>query len=52
VLGYPLEEAAKVALTTVHEVLTAPTSVRLVRFVLFSTEDLQIHARVLARLGD
>jgi O-acetyl-ADP-ribose deacetylase len=51
VFGYPIEEAAEVALTTVHEALTAPTSVRLVRFVLFSAEDLRIHARVLARLG-
>lgn len=48
--GYPLEEAAEVALTTVHAALRTGSGVELVRFVLFSTEDLEDHARVLARL--
>ena len=50
--GYPLEEAAEVALTTVHEVLSAGSRVHLVRFVLFAEEDLDAHARVLATLPD
>ena len=50
--GYPLEEAAEVALTTVHEVLSAGSRVRLVRFVLFAEADLDAHAQVLATLPD
>ena len=53
--GYPLTEAAEVALSTVHEVLAREAqgvgwSVRLVRFVLFSQADLEAHARVLDTL--
>lgn len=36
VYGYPLDEAAPIALSTVKEFARTPTSVRLVRFVLFS----------------
>ncbi len=52
VFGYPLEAAAEVALTTVHEVLAAGSTVQLVRFVLFAEADLDTHARVLATLPD
>lgn len=45
--GYPLRDAAEVALTTVRDALAGATSLRLVRFVLFSPEDLRVHAEVL-----
>lgn len=38
--GYPVEQAAQVAVRAVREALRAPTSVTLVRFVLFSAADL------------
>lgn len=50
IFGYPLEEAAEVALHTVHGVLADGVGVRLVRFVLFSDTDLEVHSRVLAGL--
>lgn len=49
--GYPVDAAAEVALSTVHEVLAQGSVVRLVRFVLFSETDLEIHAQVLANLA-
>ena len=48
--GYPLRPAAEVALGTVQDVLRQPSSVRLVRFVLFSADDLRVHSEVLADL--
>ncbi|MFU8839282.1 MAG: macro domain-containing protein [Nitriliruptoraceae bacterium] len=48
--GYPVQEAAEVALSTVREMLAEPTPLRLVRFVLFSSDDLRVHAEVLAAL--
>lgn len=44
--GYPMEQAARVALSTV--IGRAPTldSVRLIRFVFFSPQDLDLHADV------
>jgi len=48
--GFPLRPAAEVALRTVRDVLRQPSSVRLVRFVLFSADDLHVHAEVLADL--
>ncbi|MFP4149835.1 MAG: macro domain-containing protein [Nitriliruptoraceae bacterium] len=51
VFGYPMDEAAEVALTTVREALGEPSTLRVVRFVLFSAEDLSQHAAVLERLA-
>ncbi|TCJ20271.1 macro domain-containing protein [Rubrobacter taiwanensis] len=51
VFGYPVEEAAEVALGTVLEEAPRLGSVRLVRFVLFGEEDFEIHRRVLSRLA-
>lgn len=50
VFGYPLAEAAQVALRTIRD--TAPTleTVQLVRFVLFSDADLAVFDRVLMAL--
>ena len=48
VFGYPVEEAARVSLGTVMEESEHLKSVRLVRFVLFGEEDLEVHERVLS----
>ncbi len=50
IFGYPVEEAAKVALRTVAEEAQKLESVRLVRFVLFGEEDLRVHQEVLSKL--
>jgi O-acetyl-ADP-ribose deacetylase (regulator of RNase III) len=47
--GYPIEEAAEVALATVAEVAADLANVRLVRFVLFGERDLEVFADVLDR---
>ena len=51
VFGYPVEEAARVALGTVVEETERLRSVRLVRFVLFGEEDLEVHQRFLSELS-
>jgi len=52
--GYPLRPAAEVALGTVVAILTTPSaaasSLRLVRFVLYSASDADVHAEVLDSL--
>jgi len=50
VFGYPVEEAAEVALRTVLDAMPALASVRLVRFVLFDERALAVHAETLERL--
>ncbi|GAB4235943.1 MAG: macro domain-containing protein [Acidobacteriota bacterium] len=50
VFGYPMEEAAEVALGTVKEVAPSLQHVRLVRFVLWGREAWEIHRRALERL--
>jgi O-acetyl-ADP-ribose deacetylase (regulator of RNase III) len=47
IFGYPVEEAASVALRTVAEVAPDLRTVRLVRFVLWDAADLRTHATVL-----
>jgi O-acetyl-ADP-ribose deacetylase len=52
VFGYPLREAASVALRTVCEVgRSSAGSVELARFVLFSAHDLEVHRDVLVTLA-
>ncbi len=51
VFGYPVEEAARVALGTVVKENERLQSVRLVRFVLFSEEDFEVHEMVLSELS-
>ena len=51
VFGYPVEEAARVALGTVAEQAENLRSVRLVRFVLFGERDLEIHEEALSELA-
>lgn len=51
--GYPLEDAARVALRTVLEEMPGLDSVRRIRFVLYDDGALRVHARILAELtGD
>ncbi len=50
IFGYPVEEAAGVALGTVQKVAGRLERVRLVRFVLFGERDLEVHERVLSGL--
>ena len=50
VFGYPLEEAAEVALRAVIERAESLRNVRLVRFVLFGEEDLEVYKNTLSRL--
>jgi O-acetyl-ADP-ribose deacetylase (regulator of RNase III) len=50
IFGYPVEEAAEVALQTVRKESERLEQVRLVRFVLFGARDLEIHEKVLSRL--
>ncbi len=47
VFGYPLREAAEVAVATILEVAPELEHVRLVRFVLFDEEAADVHAEVL-----
>ena len=48
IFGYPVEEAADVALRTVREAAGGLRAVRLVRFVLFGEGDLRVHERALS----
>ena len=50
VYGYPIEEASRIALSTVIEYLSGKTIIRLVVFVLFSTQDLDVYGSMLAQL--
>ncbi len=47
VFGYPIEEAARVALGTVVQEAQRLEHVRLIRFVLFGEKDLEVHERAL-----
>ena len=50
VFGYPLEEAAEVALGTVVEEAETLERVRLIRFVLFGEKDFEVHETVLSEI--
>lgn len=50
--GYPVAEAAAVAVRAVRDVLAAGSPVALVRFVLFSPSDLATYRAALDRLND
>jgi O-acetyl-ADP-ribose deacetylase (regulator of RNase III) len=50
IFGYPVEEAAHVALTTVLAEAPRLTAVKLIRFVLFSKADLDVCKRLLSEL--
>ncbi len=48
--GYPLEEAARIALHTIAEEAPALRTVKIIRFVLFSARDYDVHEEILAQL--
>jgi O-acetyl-ADP-ribose deacetylase (regulator of RNase III) len=50
VFGYPVEEAAEVAINTVIEETERLEHVRLIRFVLFGEKDFEVHERVLSEI--
>ena len=50
VFGYPVEEAAEVALRTVKAEAERLEQVRLIRFVLFAEEDFEVHGKVLSEI--
>jgi O-acetyl-ADP-ribose deacetylase len=50
IFGYPVEDAARVALQTVKEEAERLERVRLVRFILFGEKDLETHESVLSGL--
>jgi len=50
IFGYPVEEAARVALGTIREEAERLERVRLIRFVLFGERDVEVHEAVLSEL--
>jgi O-acetyl-ADP-ribose deacetylase (regulator of RNase III) len=50
IFGYPVDEAAEVAMSTVASEVSALRTVTLVRFVLWSPDDLDVHRRALERI--
>ncbi len=51
IFGYPVEEAAEVAFRTVREATENLEGVRLIRFVLYGGNDLEIHEKALTDLA-
>jgi O-acetyl-ADP-ribose deacetylase (regulator of RNase III) len=49
--GYPIEEAATIALSAVADFLRKTDKITLVRFVLFSDADLKTYEKALARIA-
>lgn len=50
IYGYPVAEAAAVALRAVHDFLSAQPGIELVRFVLFSDRDFKVYKEALEQL--
>ena len=48
--GYPINEAAEIALKSVIDFIKANKELSLVRFVLFSDRDLEIYKKILTKL--
>jgi O-acetyl-ADP-ribose deacetylase (regulator of RNase III) len=51
IYGYPLEDATRIAVTTVAAVLAGPTTVREVRFVTFGDQATRVAEQLLADLA-
>ncbi len=51
IFGYPVEEAAEVALRTVVEETEGLDHVCLIRFVLYGEKDLEVHEKVLSEIS-
>jgi O-acetyl-ADP-ribose deacetylase (regulator of RNase III) len=50
--GFPVERAARIAVTAVNDALSHPTSVELVRFVCFSERDWNRYLELLGHRRD
>ena len=50
IFGYPREEAAEVAFKTILEKVPSLVHVKRIRFVLYSSSDLQVYERAMSRL--
>jgi O-acetyl-ADP-ribose deacetylase (regulator of RNase III) len=50
--GYPIREAARIAVSTIRSCLKDPTTVERVRFVCFSESDLAVYRDTLGSLSD
>lgn len=50
IFGYPPEEAAEVAITAVLGNVPSLAHVKRIRFVLYSSSDLQVYERAMSRL--
>jgi O-acetyl-ADP-ribose deacetylase (regulator of RNase III) len=50
--GYPIESAARIAVTAVREALARPTSVDVVRFVCFGDRDWNVYLELLGHRRD
>ena len=50
VFGYPVREAAEVVFKAVTEIIPCLKKVRLIRFVLFTTQDREIYERVFSTM--
>jgi len=50
VYGYPVEEASRIALTTVRDYLTDHPEIKLVRFVLFDTKTFDVYKEALREI--
>ena len=48
--GYPVEDAAEVAIKAIKEMITKLKHVKRIRFVLHSQKDLDVHERTLSRI--
>jgi O-acetyl-ADP-ribose deacetylase len=49
--GYPVEPASKIALTTIAGTIPGLKHVKLIRMVFFSKGDLEIHEKMLEKIG-
>lgn len=49
--GYPIEKAAEIVFLTIKELIPGLKNVKLIRFVLFSEEDLEIYKAALSHLN-
>lgn len=52
VYGYPIEDAARIAVTTVDAALRSGADLREITFCCFSPDDLAVYQRELAAIGD
>jgi O-acetyl-ADP-ribose deacetylase (regulator of RNase III) len=50
IFGYPIELATEVTLQSVYSTLPSLTSLKLIRFVLFSEKDFEVYAKKLSQL--